>query len=167
MTADLHDRVHAIYAAADADVAASGPRCESSGRCCRFEEYGHTLFISQLEADVLLAAAPPYEKPVSSAFCPFQKEDLCTAREPRPLGCRVYFCDPTYQDTGNQITEKYLRQLKQMADEFDVGWRYAPLHIFLNEAEPASRERPPAGETDNGVSEVRSSRSIPLPLSPA
>lgn len=149
---DVNERVSAIYAAIDAAVAAAGPKCDSSGRCCRFKEYGHTLFISQLEADVLLASAPPYEKPVSSDFCPFQKENLCTAREPRPLGCRVYFCDPAYQEIGNQITETYLRELKQLADEFDLGWRYAPLHVFLNEGEGRAR---PASENET---------RIPLPI---
>src|SRR5271155_839105 len=133
-------RVLEIYREADAAVAAAGPVCVASGRCCRFKEYGHVLYLSSLEADVLLAAAPSYSKPVSSEFCPFQKNNLCTAREPRPLGCRVYFCDPTYQETGNRISEKYLKRLKQLADENGVPWRYAPLHVFLNERrdEPAT-----------------------------
>lgn len=126
----------ALYAEVDAAVAQAGPRCDSSGRCCRFKEYGHTLFISNLEAEVLLDAAPAYTSPVSDEFCPFQVDNVCTAREPRPLGCRVYFCDPTYQDTGNAITETYLRRLKELAEEFGTGWQYAPLHRFLNEAAP-------------------------------
>jgi hypothetical protein len=135
MTPDLRDRVLAVYAEADAAVAAAGPRCDASGCCCRFKEYGHTLFVSGLEADVLLAAAPPYSKPVSGDFCPFQVDNLCTARDPRPLGCRVYFCDPAYQDMGTAISDTYLRKLKALADEHGTGWRYAPLHYFLNEAE--------------------------------
>jgi hypothetical protein len=146
MTAELRARIFAIYASADADIAAANPRCDASGRCCRFREYGHTLFISQLEADVLLEAAPPYEKPVSGDFCPFQVDNLCTAREPRPLGCRVYFCDPTYRETGEQITETYLKKLKELADECGLDWRYAPLHIFLNEGEGLLRRpSPPDG----------------------
>ena len=137
MTDEVRRRVMAIYADADRAVAAAGPKCEASGRCCRFGEYGHTLFVSQLEAEVLLASAPPYAKPVSRDFCPFQKDNLCTAREPRPLGCRVYFCDPSYQETGNAITETHLRRLKELADELGLPWRYAPLHVFLNEAERA------------------------------
>ncbi len=135
MTPELRQRVLAIYAEADAAVAAAGPRCDASGRCCRFQEYGHTLFISNLEADVLLESAPPYAKPVSGDFCPFQVENLCTAREPRPLGCRVYFCDSAYQETGTAISETFLRRLKDLAEAFGTGWRYAPLHYFLNEAE--------------------------------
>jgi Fe-S-cluster containining protein len=149
MTPDLRSAILAVYAAADAAVAAAGPRCEASGRCCRFKEYGHTLFLSNLEAEVLLEAAPTYEQPVTGDDCPFQVNNLCTAREPRPLGCRVYFCDPAYQETGNAISEKYLRQLKELAERFGIGWRYAPLHHFLNEAAPAA---------------VGTSGRIPLPV---
>src|SRR5205807_5400993 len=134
LTAEERERVLAIYAAADAAVATAGPRCDASGRCCRFGEYGHTLFISELEADVLLAAAPPLAGPVSPDFCPFQVDNLCTAREPRPLGCRVYFCDPLYQEAGNAISEAYLRKLKDLAERNGLPWRYAPLHQFLNAA---------------------------------
>src|SRR4051794_17177370 len=109
MSAGLRRQVLEIYRDADRDVAAEGPVCVASGRCCRFKEYGHTLFLSNLEANVLLAEAPPYEQPVSSDFCPFQKGNLCTAREPRPLACRIYYCDPGYQEAGNLISEKYLQ----------------------------------------------------------
>jgi Fe-S-cluster containining protein len=125
-------RVLEIYREADAAVAAAGPVCVASGRCCRFKEYGHVLYLSNLEADVLLAAAPAYDKPVSSDFCPFQKENLCTAREPRPLSCRVYYCDPSYQERSGEITETYLRKLKALAEEQGLDWQYAPLHHFLN-----------------------------------
>src|SRR6202043_3320775 len=122
MTEDLYRLVRELYREVDAAVAAAGPICVASGRCCRFKEYGHVLFLSNLEADVLLAEAPPYEQPVSPDFCPFQKGNLCTAREPRPLGCRVYYCDPAYQETGNHITEDFLHRLKELALEHQVEW---------------------------------------------
>jgi len=130
--ADYSRRVLELYQEVDAEVAAAGPVCIASGKCCRFKEHGHVLFLSNLEADVLLSAAPAYETPVSDEFCPFQKVNLCTAREPRPLGCRVYYCDPAYQETGNRITEKYLRRLKVLTEETGINWEYAPLHHFLN-----------------------------------
>jgi Fe-S-cluster containining protein len=123
-----------LYKDVDQEVAAAGPVCIASGRCCRFKEYGHTLFVSNLEAEVLLATAPAFSQPVSEDFCPFQKGNLCTAREPRPLACRVYYCDPSYQETGNRISEKYLHRLKELAARQGVQWAYAPLHRFLNEA---------------------------------
>lgn len=146
MSDELRRQVLAIYQQVDQAVAAAGPVCVASGRCCRFKEYGHVLFLSNLEADVLLASAPPYAQPVPPEFCPFQKDNLCTAREPRPLGCRVYYCDASYQETGNQITEDFLHRLKQLAQEHGVAWQYAPLHYFLN---AASRDPAPAASPES------------------
>src|SRR3954471_8667660 len=116
VAATVRQRVLELYREVDAAVAAAGPVCIASGRCCRFKEYGHTLFLSNLEAEVLLASAPPYDSDsVTADFCPFQQGNLCTAREPRPLGCRVYYCDPNYVDTCHTISENYLRRLKELA----------------------------------------------------
>ena len=134
--AELQQNLRSLYAEVDAAVAAAGPLCDASGRCCRFKEWGHVLYLSELEAQLLLESAPAYAQPVSPDFCPFQVEKLCTAREPRPLGCRIYFCDPAYQETGNRIMEQALQKLKRLAEESGSGWRYAPLHVFLNEAGP-------------------------------
>ncbi|OWK35607.1 hypothetical protein [Fimbriiglobus ruber] len=158
MTDDLKRRVLDVYAGVDAAVAAAAPRCDASGRCCRFEEYGHTLFLSQFEADILLATAPPYAKPVTRAGCPFQVNGLCTARADRPLGCRIYFCDPAYEETGNRITETALVRLKAIADEFDAGWHYAPLYHFLNAA-----DRPLDRPADAPTADAPTGR-VPLPL---
>jgi hypothetical protein len=126
-------RLREIYAAADEAVAAAGPLCDASGRCCRFKEYGHTLFLSQLEADYLLDNAPVFSGLSSNDTCPFQVADLCTARDTRALGCRVYFCDPAYQETGAAISERFIRELKSLSDQLGLPWRYAPLHVFLKE----------------------------------
>jgi hypothetical protein len=146
MTDIVRQKVLEVYAKADEAVAAAGPRCEASGRCCRFTEYGHTLFISHLEAEILLEKAPTYPKPVSADGCPFQIEGLCMARDSRPLGCRIYFCDPDYEARMVEITEETIAQLKSIADVHDTGWQYAPLHHFLN---AAIRTDPPPNDSMN------------------
>jgi hypothetical protein len=140
MSNEIRRQVLELYQEVDQEIKAAGPVCVASGRCCRFKEYGHVLFVSNLEADVLLAHAPPYEQPVSPDFCPFQQDNLCTAREPRPLGCRIYYCDPTYQETMKTLTEKYLHRLKDLARANGLAWRYAPLHAFLNRSIDCSPE---------------------------
>jgi hypothetical protein len=141
MSESLRRQVLELYQEVDAAVVAAGPVCVASGRCCRFKEYGHTLFLSNLEAEVLLHDAPPYDpQTVTPDFCPFQHGNLCTARQPRPLGCRVYYCDPNYQNTGNEITETFLRRLKELARSHDLPWRYSPLHHFLRHPEEAASE---------------------------
>lgn len=137
MASELRRQVLEVYAEVDRAVAAAGPICIASGRCCRFAEYGHTLFLSNLEAEILLEGAPAFERPAKAETCPFQQGNLCTARVPRPLGCRIYFCDPAYQERSHAITEDALRRLKQLATAHGVAWRYAPLHHFLNHPEDA------------------------------
>ena len=69
------------------------------------------------------------------ATCPWQDgRGLCTAREARPLGCRVFFCDPVYQEPGQEIAERAIRSLKRMVESLDLPWNYAPLHQHLHAA---------------------------------
>src|SRR3954462_3391971 len=146
MSAELRRKVLGLYQEAETEIAAAGPVCVASGRCCRFKEYGHTLLLSNLEADVLLQGAPAYDPAsVTADFCPFQKGNLCTAREPRPLGCRVYYCDPGYHERCGQITETYLGRVKVRADSQAVPWPSAPLHLVPPPPEPAhTKEHAPA-----------------------
>ena len=128
--------LRAIYAEVDAEVARAAPVCRISGRCCRFEEYGHTLFVSAPEFALLLADAPPPSRPVDGGdTCPWQDDrGRCSAREARPLGCRVYFCDPAYQPIAPEIAEAGIARLKRLVDESDLSWDYAPLHHHLRRA---------------------------------
>ena len=142
MTTDLRRKVLDVYAAVDATVAAAGPRCDASGRCCRFTEFGHTLFISRFEADILLEPAESFAQPVSRDGCPFQVDGLCTTRESRPLACRIYFCDAAYAERMVEITEASIAKLKSLADEHGTSWEYAPLHHFLDTHQFVKRPSP-------------------------
>jgi hypothetical protein len=136
--------VRGLYAELDAEVCRLGPTCQLSGRCCRFREYGHTLFVSTPELRFLLSAAPAPQRPLDQGeTCPWQDAlGRCTAREARPLGCRVYFCDPTYHAAA-ELSESYIARLKQLAREHALPWNYAPLHRHLHEQHQGGRLRVP------------------------
>ena len=51
--------LESVYAELEADLAALGPRCQLSGRCCRFREYGHQLWTTRLELEYLLSKEGP------------------------------------------------------------------------------------------------------------
>ena len=153
----LRDALHALYADLDDEVARLGPSCALSGRCCRFAEYGHTLFLSAAEAALLLDEAPPPPRPLDDGdTCPWQDPlGRCSARGARPLGCRVYFCDPAYQPHAPAVSEAFIARLKRLADEFDLPWRYAPLHHHLRQARDDGRFPTPSG-SDRPAAEVGS-----------
>jgi hypothetical protein len=126
-----------LYEAVDAEIAAHRPACAISGRCCRFHEYGHTLFLTALEAEYLLAVAPPPVRPLDDgATCPWQdRRGHCQARGARPLGCRIYYCDPSFQDAMPEITESALGRLRTIVGCQGRDWDYAPLHDHLRRAQ--------------------------------
>jgi len=41
--------IRALYADVDAAVAERRPVCNASGRCCKFEQFGHRLYVTGLE----------------------------------------------------------------------------------------------------------------------
>lgn len=129
----LQAMLPAFFADLDAEIAEATPVCQLSGRCCRFHEYGHTLFLSRIESEFLFKKPLPDEFAVDGSSCPYQEGLICTARENRPLGCRVYYCDPTYAGKGEAISERYIKQLKELHDENGVEWEYRPLPVFLRE----------------------------------
>ncbi len=142
----------ALYAQLDAAVAERAPVCQISGRCCRFQEYGHTLFLSSIEFEYLMANAPPPIRPIDDgATCPWQdRAGRCTARTARPLGCRVYFCDPAYEGEAPVLTERFLGLLKRLAERHDRTWQYAPLHRHLRDREPSSADADPIAPIGEG-----------------
>src|SRR5690349_17711 len=120
---DITDAVAAVLAEADADIAARKPVCRASGRCCKFEEYGHRLYVTAAEMAYFAKHQAPGAAPETTGErrvvvslpqffagnaprgCPYQVDGLCTAREARPLGCRLYFCDENAQSWQNEVYE--------------------------------------------------------------
>lgn len=142
-------RLRELYAEVDAFVARARPVCILRGACCRFEEAGHELFATALEADFAAAQHPRAPAPVASGRCPYHVEGRCTARAGRPLGCRTYFCDSNTESVLAEAHEHFLRRLRQIEQE---------------EGYPASYGRFPGQLAARGVgSDTTGSHASPAP----
>ncbi|MDX1683315.1 MAG: hypothetical protein R3336_09360, partial [Phycisphaeraceae bacterium] len=140
-----------LYAAVDAAVAERAPVCDASGRCCRFDTWGHRLYVTGLEVVWFLQeAGPPGETASDDSEgsvalpqladapdqdgCPWQVDRLCTAHDVRPLGCRVYFCEPGTEQWQQALYEEKLEGLRRLHDRHDLPWRYLEWRAGLAEA---------------------------------
>jgi Fe-S-cluster containining protein len=123
--------LEALLAELDAEVAALSPRCELSGRCCRFEEVDHLLYATGLEADLAAARHPEAPAPEAEGRCPYHVRGLCTAREGRPIGCRTYFCDERTTDALQDLHERYLARVRAIEREHGHAPTYAPFPALL------------------------------------
>jgi len=112
-----------FYAEADREIAEQGPNCWNKGECCRFGEFGHRLYVTTLEIVYYLATGnlPP---PVTADACPHSLDGRCVVRRHRPLGCRVFHCDPHAQQWQGPLTERRLIRLRAMHEELKVPYEY-------------------------------------------
>lgn len=115
--------LEAVYADLERELAALGPRCELSGRCCRFREYGHQLWTTTLELEYLQAREPEPDR-TPEGVCPYLVQGRCGVRDHRMLGCRIYFCDPAYADAMGPLYERYHRRIKDLHARHGIPYRY-------------------------------------------
>ena len=121
---EVVDAMREFYARIDRQIAEKPATCWNHGDCCRFAQFGHRLYVTALEVCYYLATgdAPP---PVTGDTCPHAYEGKCHARERRPLGCRIFFCDPLAQAWQGPFTEEHLAVLRELHDELGVRYFYA------------------------------------------
>lgn len=113
-----------LYARVDEVLAAHKPRCEMSGRCCDFPTSGHELFATDLESAFALEAAGGVVPDAPSGLCPWHVEGTCRLRDGRPLGCRLYFCDPDWAEPMPAVYERFHQELKALHEATGVPYLY-------------------------------------------
>jgi hypothetical protein len=131
---DLAVATAGFYADVDTAIVAHAPLCRNRGHCCEFDTYGHKLYVTTVE---LIHFAhgnrrhwPPSPTDPQSAIhnqqvsCPFRVRGLCTARDHRPLGCRIFFCDPAARPWQGPEYELRLADLKRIGAAFGVEYLY-------------------------------------------
>jgi hypothetical protein len=114
-----------IYAKAD-EEAKSDPRlrCELSGRCCRFREAGHVLFVTRLEYEEMVRWGGPGAG--EEGVCPWLQGTFCGNREGRALACRTYYCSD--EAAAAALTERHHQEIKRLHERHGIPYDYRPLH---------------------------------------
>lgn len=108
----------------DAELAALGAKCWARGGCCDFGRAGHRLYATRIEALRFLQGVELRAWDPGSDSCPAWKDGRCTAREHRPVGCRVYHCDPAYEELLQDVMERYTTRLKWIHERACLSWDY-------------------------------------------
>lgn len=110
----------AYYLARSQDVAAGGAGRSETGA---LRNAGDDTFIdASPPARWKLAVLVPE---VVEDACPHAHGGQCHAREHRPLGCRIFYCDPAAQHWQGPLTEECLQELRVLHEELGVPYFYA------------------------------------------
>ena len=124
----------------DAEVREMGATCWLSGNCCDFPAAGHRLFTSALEARRFVRGVDTSGWDPESGLCPAWKDRKCTARDLRPVACRVYYCDPEFEERVQDLMERYVTRLKWLHEKHGLEWDYRDFleHLRVQRADRAA-----------------------------
>jgi len=136
---DVRRQITAIHDEVADRINDRGRVCTASGRCCNFERYGHRLYVTGLETAMTLDAIPvvraikagDIELAQQAGTCPFVVSRLCGVHPVRPVGCRVYFCDPSAKIWVNELAEFAADAVKRVHDDFGIEYRYTEWRALL------------------------------------
>lgn len=139
-----------LYARIDAAVAERGPTCWTSGKCCKFDDFGHRLYVTGLEIAWFLREVESRQPKLESCedasairlpqlaehpgACPYQIDGLCSTHAMRPLGCRIFFCQRGTEDWQQDLYESFLAELQRLHETHGLEYRYMDWIAGLDEA---------------------------------
>lgn len=129
----------ALYARLDEELAKRRPICVARGVCCEFEKVDHELYASQLEVDYALAHGEKLPDPSAANRCRYHLEGRCQNRVGRPLGCRAYFCDPSFKSEMEDIYQRYYKEIQEICRTHQYPWSYGPFVELLKRSQVDSR----------------------------
>lgn len=128
--ADVVAAMERFYERVEQRITALAPTCWNKGECCRFAQFGHRLYVTALEVVYYLAKGEAAAG-IPEGVCPHAHDGKCHARDRRPLGCRLFYCDPNAQQWQGPLSEFFLQELRNMHQELGVDYFYAEwLHVL-------------------------------------
>jgi len=139
---EVREAVGQVYADLQKRIDARRPLCVMSGRCCRFDEFGHRLYVTTAELAAFVAELTEFKGVVAErqpGACAFQNARICRVHTIRPMGCRVFFCDSTATEWQREVYEHFHDRLKELHGELSIPYAYV-------EWREACRELGMAGE---------------------
>lgn len=123
-TSEFAFAMQSLYAEVDAAIASHLPVCTNRGQCCKFDTFGHRLYVTSVEFDYFAEGMKDRWITPTSESCPYQSGGRCNARDHRPLGCRVFFCEERSQAWQGPEYERFLARLKDIGERFEIPYRY-------------------------------------------
>ena len=120
--------LEAVYERLTTELEPLRRKCEMRGICCDFAVVGHMLYVTGLEAEFMSRAGVTVDAAqAEQGRCPFLQGKVCGIRDNRAIGCRLYYCDKTFEDERNALYERYLKQVREIEVRFGIEHSYRPI----------------------------------------
>ena len=132
----LYSELAIVYQRLEKELTQLNPGCNTCGTCCNFSTFGHVLYTSSIEVDYIKQYVEVPDFNISDNICPFLKDNQCSIRDFRTLGCRIFYCNPHYKVILYDLYEKYHCMIKELSKKYNYQWKYLPFLSQLTELKP-------------------------------
>ncbi len=131
-TSEFHE-LKDIYNDVETSIRGIDGQCNACGKCCDFENFDHTLYLTPIEAKYMLGNI---SLPLNSLTnCPYAKDGKCIEREYRCLGCRIFHCNLKGENAVkmNDIYNEGLVRIRKLCKKYNYDTASAPLATYLEQ----------------------------------
>ncbi|MCF6158513.1 MAG: hypothetical protein E3K32_08045 [wastewater metagenome] len=132
---NMYSELVTVYQCLEKELLSHNPGCNRCGTCCNFRAFDHVLYTSNIEVQFIKQHIKVPDFIISHNVCPFLKDNQCSIRDYRTLGCRTFYCNPHYKEVSSDIYEKYYRMIKELSIKYGMPWRYHPFLEQLLDSE--------------------------------
>lgn len=130
---DIYSDLELLYKQLEEELVQINPGCNTCGSCCNFSTFDHILYTSSIETGFITRNVEVPDFKISDNICPFLKSNQCSIRDFRTLGCRIFYCNPRYQEISHVLYEKYYCRIKKLSIKHRIPWKYQPFLKHLTE----------------------------------
>lgn len=123
---NLYSELVTLYQDLEKELTLLNPGCDTCGTCCNFSAFDHVLYVSSIEVDYIAQHVEIPDFNISDNICPFLKDNQCSIRDYRTLGCRIFYCNPHYKEILYDLYEKYHCMFKELSKKYNYQWKYLP-----------------------------------------
>lgn len=123
---NLYSELVTLYQDLEKELTLLNPGCDTCGTCCNFSAFDHVLYVSSIEVDYIAQHVEIPDFNISDNICPFLKDNQCSIRDYRTLGCRIFYCNPHYKEILYDLYEKYHCMIKELSKKYNYQWKYLP-----------------------------------------
>ena len=123
---NLYSELATLYQDLEKELTQLNPGCNTCGTCCNFRTFDHVLYTSSIEVNYITQYVEVPNFNISDNVCPFLKDNQCSIRDFRTLGCRIFYCNPHYKEILYDLYEKYHCMIKELSKKYNYQWKYQP-----------------------------------------
>ena len=119
---NVYSELGIIYQHLEKELTQLNPGCDRCGTCCNFDTFEHVLYASSIEVNFITRNLEIPDFNVADNICPFLKDNQCSIRDFRTLGCRIFYCDHNFKEMLYEMYEKYYHMIKDLSLKYNVQW---------------------------------------------